>query len=162
MWNKEKSVVLIHIMIKLFYFVVVLAAVLPIVIYQEVLFTNELLISFFAPLYISLPVGVAALVCLDRLLTNLKKNKVFCKDNVKHLNNLSICCFVAASIALVSLIVILACWLPQEGTMLFTAILFIPFFIMSIGEIFVGLVVRVVKNAFEAAIEIKDENDLTI
>ena len=32
----------------------------------------------------------------------------------------------------------------------------------SIGEGFVGLVVRVVKNVFEKAIEIKDENDLVI
>ena len=35
-------------------------------------------------------------------------------------------------------------------------------FCVSVAELFVGVVVRVVKNIFEAAIKIKEENELTI
>lgn len=163
MKKSKKSLKLTHIMVKSFYLVVVLVVVLSLLLYKENLFLDELLRMYFIPLYISLPIGVAALVCLDRLLANLKKDIVFCADNVKHLNHLSICCFVAGAIALLTFAVITILWFcigNWDG--LFSTVFAIPFFIMGIGEIFVGLVVRVVKNSFESAIEIKDENDLTI
>ena len=163
MKKSKKSLKLTHIMVKSFYLVVVLVVVLSLLFYKENLFLDELLRMYFIPLYISLPIGVAALICLDRLLANLKKDIVFCTKNVQHLNHLSICCFVAAAIALLTFVVIIIFWFyVGDWEAFFSTVLTIPFFIMGIGEIFVGLVVRVVKNSFESAIEIKDENDLTI
>ena len=156
MSNKNKSIRLTHFMVRSFYFVIVAVALLSVVI-SKWLDSNT---YFFVPLYVTLPVGVAALICLDELLQNIKKNIVFDKSNIKLLSALSICCFVASVIAIISFIIlIIQNW---DSDFWILILIYIMFPIMGIGEIFVGLIVRVVKNAFEKAIEIKDENDLTI
>lgn len=156
MSNKNKSIRLTHFMVRSFYAVIAAVALL-------LVFLHEWLGSslyFFVPLYVTLPVGLAALVCLDELLQNIKKNIVFDKSNIKLLSALSICCFLASAIAIISFVVmIIQNW---NDDFWFLALLYVIFPIMGIGEIFVGLIVRVVKNAFEKAVEIKDENDLTI
>lgn len=164
MKNNKGLLKLTHIMIKAFYFIVLIVVILPPVVYKTKVFADEFLRCYMIPLYISLPAGVAALVCLDRLFGNLRKDIVFRADNVKYLNILSICCFIASAISLSSFAVIMCINFAQEGywIIIVGGVLYILFFIMGIGEIFVGLIVRVVKNTFESAIVIKDENDLTI
>lgn len=46
--------------------------------------------------------------------------------------------------------------------MFYTFIIYGIYPVMCVGEFFVGLIVRVVKNSFESAIALKEENDLTI
>lgn len=151
-----KSITLTHLMVRSFYFVMAAVVALGFIFKTAVL--N--LPGFFVPLYISLPIGLVALICLDMLLCNIKKSIVFDAKNITLLNVLSLSCFLASLISMLSFVIILAANWNDDFS--FFMVIYSIFPIMSIGEAFVGLVVRVVKNSFEKAIEIKNENDLTI
>lgn len=155
MLNKNKSVRITHFLVRSFYFVTAAVSLLPI--FEKNIITSNP--YYFIPLYVTLPIGLAALVCLDELLKNIKKDIVFDKRNVKLLSALSVCCFTAAAIALISFVLFIV--LNWNDSWII-AVLYILFPIMAVGETFVGLIVRVIKNAFEKATELKDENDLTI
>ena len=103
------------------------------------------------PFYAVVPLGYAALICLDKLLINIKKDIVFDSVNVKLLNAVAYCCLFASVIGLVSFIIISVYYVSIETLIL-----------LSLGEAFMALVVRVVRNVFKKAIELKEENDLTI
>ena len=92
-------------------------------------------------------------VCIDKLLINIRNEKIFDNKNVKLLRIISWSCFYAALVGVISYTVIAVIDNPR---------LFVSFIILAAGEAFMGLIVRVVKNVFEAAIKLKDENDLTI
>ena len=85
-----------------------------------------------------------ALFQLGRMLRNIAEGRVFVGANVKALRVISWCCFAVA------------------------LIFFAFFFYYVLGLIlatlaaFAGLILRVVKNVFEQAVEIKEENDLTV
>ncbi len=161
MKHSEKSVLLTQIIVRACYVLLFLAAIaLTVMVFKGQVFRRSfaeinLLISFgkkvLIPFYLVVPAGYAALICLDKLLANVKQNKVFERSSVTLLRILSYCCFYAAAVGLVSYFVIAAISTPLESI-----------FILSLGEGFVGLVVRVVKNVFEKAIEIKEEYDLVI
>ncbi|MBQ7596326.1 MAG: DUF2975 domain-containing protein [Clostridia bacterium] len=161
MKHSEKSVLLTQIIVRACYVLLFLAAIaLTVMVFKGQVFRRSfaeinLLISFgkkvLIPFYLVVPAGYAALICLDKLLANVKQNKVFERSSVTLLRIISYCCFYAAAVGLVSYFVIAATSTPLESI-----------FILSLGEGFVGLVVRVVKNVFEKAIEIKEENDLVI
>ena len=103
------------------------------------------------PFYIVVPAGYIALVCLDKILTNIKKDIVFDSRNVKLLNIITGCCLFASAVGLVSYIVIAVIYESIETV-----------FLLAAGEAFMALVVRVVRNIIKKAIEIKEENDLTV
>ena len=86
-----------------------------------------------------------ALLSLDRLLRNIRKDLVFLRANVKCLRIISWCCFAVA--------IILICYWPFISYILA---------IVAAAAAFFGLLMRVVKNVIDAACEIKDENDFTI
>ncbi len=161
MKHSEKSVLLTQIIVRACYVLLFLAAIaLTVMVFKGQVFRRSfaeinLLVSFgkkvLIPFYLVVPAGYAALICLDKLLANVKQNKVFERSSVTLLRILSYCCFYAAAVGIVSYFVIAATSTPLESI-----------FILSLGEGFVGLVVRVVKNVFEKAIEIKEENDLVI
>jgi hypothetical protein len=161
MKHSEKSVLLTQIIVRACYVLLFLAAIaLTVMVFKGQVFRRSfaeinLLIAFgkkvLIPFYLVVPAGYAALICLDKLLANVKQNKVFERSSVTLLRILSYCCFYAAAVGIVSYFVIAATSTPLESI-----------FILSLGEGFVGLVVRVVKNVFEKAIEIKEENDLVI
>lgn len=155
MLYNDKSVNLTHFIVRLCY--VLLGAVsvlLPIVLYKG-LYDFEILGQIksyiIGPFYAVVPAGYMALVCLDKLLINIKKEIVFETQNVKLLKIISIACFYAGMIGLISFI---AVWLLD--------FMFETLLVLSMGEFFMALVVSVVKNIFEKAIELKEENDLTI
>ena len=79
-----------------------------------------------------------------KLLFNIKKDKIFIAANTKYLRRISWCCFAVAFITLVG------------------GIFYIPFSCIAIAAAFVGLMLRVVKNVMQNAVEIKTENELTI
>ena len=103
------------------------------------------------PFYIVVPAGYVALFCLDRILSNIKKDIVFDNRNIKLLNIITLCCLFAAVVGLVSYVIIAVLYKSIETVIL-----------LALGEGFMALVVRVVRNVFKKAIEIKEENDLTV
>ncbi len=81
---------------------------------------------------------------LRALLTAIDCGKVFVPENVASLRIISWCCFAAA-------VVCLGCgWI------------YLPFFFVAVAASFMGLILRVVKNVFMQAMELKQENDYTI
>ncbi len=103
------------------------------------------------PFYAVVPAGYVALISLDQLLCNIKKDIVFDIKNIKLLRAISLACVYAGVVGLVSFIFILI-----------KDFMFETMLVLSSGEFFMALVVSVVKHVFEKAIELKEENDLTI
>lgn len=155
MLNKDKSVRLTHFFVRSCYVLLaVMAIALPILIkngFYKFDILEKISSYVFGPFYAVVPAGYVALFCLDRLLVNVRKEIVFEDENVRLLNIISWACFYAGCIGIISFLIIVL-----------NDFLFETLFILAIGEFFMGLVVRVVKNIFESAIKIKNENDLTI
>ena len=101
---------------------------------------SELLVTLYAA---SVP-ALAAMAVLNKLLLNIKKGIVFDIANVKILRLISYMCFA-------------------EGLIFFAFGLYRPLsFAISAAAVFFGLIMRVLKNVFAAAVSIKEESDLTI
>jgi len=90
-----------------------------------------------------------ALYGLIRLLLNIRKDKVFVRENVTYLRRISWDCFGVAAVAIV-------------GGFLYHDLPITFFWLMAFIAAAIGLVLRVVKNVMEAAVELKAENDLTV
>ncbi|MDR0570408.1 MAG: DUF2975 domain-containing protein [Clostridiales Family XIII bacterium] len=88
-----------------------------------------------------------ALWLLDRLLRNIRGGEVFVRGNVAALRGISWCCFAEAAL------LALAAFLSS---------VFFLFCLLALMAGFVGIILRVVKNVIEAAVLLKEENDLTI
>lgn len=104
-------------------------------------------LRFYATLiafYISCPAAWIALICILKLLKNILKDNIFSKSSVKLLRLLSWCCVFVSFISFV--------------TMFFSR----AFFIFFLGAGLMTLILRVLKNVMARAIEIKEENELTI
>lgn len=157
MKSKNRSLILSHILVRAFYVVLALVTVGCVLL----LFNKELLLTYHSiSLLIAVPFGLGALICLDKLLSNLKKKIVFDKENVTVLSNLS---WVFFGVSFVTLVEIIVLFIVQGTIDIFSAIFIYPLYpIMCIGEFFIGLIVRVVKQSFESAVILKAENDLTI
>lgn len=155
MWNNDKSIGLTHAIVRFCY--VALAALtvsLPWLLNSGFLhfeILSQIKDYIIGPFYAVVPAGYVALICLDKLLLNIKNDIVFDAKNVKLLRLISWACAFAGLVGLISFVVILI-----KNFMFETMI------VLSAGEFFMALVVRVVKNVFEKAIEIKEENDLTV
>lgn len=147
MWNAKKSVTLSLICNRL-----VMAAVVavgfgtPWLVNTYVVYWNKrpdvaqpLMVTLFG----SCIVAFVALMCLDKLLRNIRGNQVFIRENVILLRRISWCCFGVALI-------------------LFCSYYYLFFLIAGIAGAFIGLILRVVKNVIEEAIVLKNESDLTI
>ena len=94
--------------------------------------------------YICLPAALAALYSLIRLLKNILGGEIFIHGNVLHLQLLSWYC---AAVALITLA---------------AGYFYLPFYLVGLAAVFFTLILRVIKNVFAAAIEIKTENELTV
>ncbi len=148
--KKNESAILTSVLIKIVYF---LAAACCILAPYMVEHYDRMVVakgdpSVYAPLLITLycavPAAVVALICLDKLLNNIIKCQPFINQNVKLLRIISYCCFAEALVFVYfaalkpfAIIVIIAC-------------------------AFMGLILRVIKNVFEHAVAIREENDFTI
>ena len=95
-------------------------------------------------IYICDAFAIIAVIALNKLLSNISKDEVFIPQNTRCLRIISWCCvFAGLTFAFFSI------WRAE--------FLFASFFAM-----FLGLVMRVLKNVFEKAVELKSENDFTI
>ena len=149
-WNKDKSVLLSQISTRI---VMALGAALAIALpflcasgfFEGRAFIAPENIMFILPAYYGFCVpAYAALFSLDRLLTSVKREEVFTHRNVRYLRVISWACFAIALVLLVSTLVS------------------ITFFALAIIATFFGIILRVVKNLFAAAVELQDESNYTI
>lgn len=106
----------------------------------EGLTETPFLITFYV---CAVPVGVI-LWKLWRLVGSIGEEEIFTAENIRRLRWISWMCFAVALVTLVSSFYYLF-WGIAAGSM-----------------VFMGLLIRVIKNTFERAKELKDENDFTI
>ncbi len=94
--------------------------------------------------YCCLPAVLYAQWCMERLLRNIRAEQIFVQDNVRYVRRVRWCCLA------VSLICIPA------------AFFYPPLIFMVVIMGFLALVVSVAKNILAGAVELREENDLTI
>jgi len=101
-------------------------------------------LEFTIVVYIVLTFVIILVFTLFRLLNNISKQVIFVSQNTKYLRRISWCCFLIAGILLV-----FGIWVTWSVLVAFVA-----------G--FIGLILRILKNVFEEAVSIREENDYTI
>lgn len=155
MWNKDKSLFLSRILtVTAAFAAVFIAFFIPTIsdwYVYEMAFEAESIFSrdtMFTPLCVTLylcdALALAALWNLHILLKNISKDEVFIEKNTACLRRISwICMGVGVVMMLFGL------W----------STIFIFF---GMCAVMFGLIMRVLKNVFEKAVEIKSENDFTI
>ena len=95
-------------------------------------------------LYLTAVCGEVCLFRLGKLLQNIRAEHVFIPENCTHLRIISWCCLLAS--------------IPFG---IFGIWRFLSF-VVALAALFFGLILRVVKNVFEAAVSLQEENDYTI
>lgn len=110
-----------------------------------VFFHRDHLIKFLTVVtYLAVPAGWGAIILLYKILINVERENVFDESNVKYLTTLSWLCIYVGMLSA------------------FSSLRFIMFILVSISALFIGLIVRVVRNIIEEAISLKEDSDLTI
>lgn len=148
-WNKDKSLKFTRVCIYLFAVILVGMCIGAPWLYRGFLelrspLLDGMLLYFLVTNYITaVPVGIA-LYRMNGLLKNISKNQVFIFENTEYLRQLSWCCVAAGIIFAVS------------------GLYYFPFWFLCGAAMFMALVLRVIKNVFAQAEEIKRENDYTI
>ena len=155
-WTQNKSIVLSKICVFIF---AILGILLNIYIHHDIKFIilrriyipfpreellRQYIIFTLIAVYIMDVLAYTALLLLYRLLCNIHKSKVFTLENVKYLRLLSWCCFIASFVCFI------------------LTFFYLPFVLLVTSTAFMALILRVVKNVFTEAIEIKQENEYTI
>ncbi len=84
------------------------------------------------------------LYSLLKLLFNIKKEEIFISENIKHLRAVSWCCFIIAFITFAG------------------GFFYMPFIFVAAAGGFTGMLLSVLKNIMHSAVELREENDLTI
>ena len=151
MWSKNKSIVLSQVIIKVMDLGIVIACIIApklVKLYDTRVMLEAGLPSVYAPLLITLyccvPPALTALISLDLLLFNIQHGDMFVKKNVGLLRIISWCCFLGSAIFIYFSIL-----RPFALTIVVVAA-------------FLGIILRVVKNCFEEAVALREENDFTI
>ena len=101
---------------------------------------TALLIAF----YICAVITLLALWNMDGLLRSILREQIFTEKNVRHISTVRWCC------AAISLICIPA------------AVFYMPLIFMVVIMAFLALIVTVLVRVMRAAVELREENDLTI
>lgn len=150
MSRKDKSVILTSLLVKVVYVLMAVCCVAaPFLVkrYDSLMVASgqeSVYFPLLVTLYCAVPFGVVALVCLDKLLGNIKREQPFIMQNVTFLRIISYCCF------------------GEVFVFVYITILKPFAAVVMIACAFMGLILRVVKNVFEQAVRIREENDFTI
>lgn len=153
MWNNTKSLQLSILLVRvLFILIPILMLCVPIIVrWYDVVYSEgagllggPIFIPLCTCLYLTAVCGMVCLHALGRLLKNLKREQVFIKDNCRYLRIISWCCILAA--------------IPYGvfGIWRFMSL------IIALTALFFGVILRVLKNVFDKAVELQEENDYTI
>ena len=94
--------------------------------------------------YCCVPAVLYALWCMDRLLLSILDGLIFTQTNVSYVRRIRWCCVAVSLVCFPA-----ACVYP-------------PLIFLAVIMGFLALVVSVAKNVLAAAVEIREENDLTI
>ena len=97
-----------------------------------------------AAFYCCFPAVLLALLCMDKLMRNILNRDVFISGNIRLIRRIRWCCVAVSLICLPA------------------AVVYLPLMCMVVIMGFLALVVSVVKSVMAAAVEIREENDLTI
>ncbi len=97
-----------------------------------------------AGFYLCVPVTAWALWCIEKLLGNILAGQVFVPGNVRFVRAIRWCCAGVSGICLV------------------VGIFYLPLLLVMAIMAFLALIVSVVKNVLAAAVELREENDLTV
>lgn len=151
-WSKTRSLMLSRILVYALLFLLIAAVVcVPAIskwydsISAEVgLIKGSAFVPVCVMLYICDAFALCAANALRILLRNINNEDVFIEQNTKCLRIISWCCMFAGI------------------TFCIFGIWRFSFFFAGFFALFLGLVMRVLKNVFEKAVEIKSENDFTI
>jgi hypothetical protein len=160
MWSKDKSVILSQVSTRAIMAAgALLAIALPFLCAGDAFFGRALIeaqnAALILPTYYAFCVpAYTALFSLDRLLAAVKRGEVFTGGNVRCLRVISWACFAAALVLAVAAYVSLA--------LAVSPYVCVAFFALAVVAAFFGVVLRVVKNLFAAAVELQDESDHTI
>ena len=95
--------------------------------------------------YLCAVLAFGMLFSLYKFLRRIEAGQIFVPANVTALRRISWCCVGAAVLCLPAGVGI-----------------YLPFALLGVAAAFMALIVRVLKNAFEQAVRMKDELDLTI
>ena len=146
-WDKDKSIKLSKLCIIIFLVLLVVAVMAgpriikmfwyPLFYNIDVRFVKDLIILYGAP-------AVIALLGLYKLLDNIRKDMVFTRQNILIMRLLSWMCFIVCILSLI--------FMFKQVTL----------FVLAVASFMMGMLLRVVKNVFVRALEIKTENDFTI
>jgi Protein of unknown function (DUF3036). len=153
MWNKDKSLLVTLALVRAFLFLIPpLCICAPWMarwydlteLDRMGLMRGSVFVPLLTALYIGAVCGEICLYFLLKLLKNIRKEQVFIQENCKCLRYISWCCLAAA----------------------------VPFFVfgfwrfisfaIALAAAFFGIILRVVKNVFEQAVALQEENDYTI
>lgn len=147
-WNRDKSVVLSQVCAAIFALCLLALDIGAYWIASWFVRSELLRAQYAALLMVSLYSGsVFAWLCLYRLwrlLDNIRRGELFVSENVRCMRAVSWCCAGASAVCALS------------------ALYYTPFLFITVAAGFMALIVRIVKNAFEQAIAMKDELDLTV
>ena len=94
--------------------------------------------------YCCVPLVLYALWCIDSLLRNILAEDVFILRNVSFIRRVRWCCAIVGVICLIA------------------GLRYPPLLFLAVIMVFLALVVSVLKNVLAAAVEIREENDLTV
>ena len=101
-------------------------------------------ISIMVAFYVCAVITAVALLQMDRLLRNILAGEVFIRKNIRLILHVRGCCGLVALVCLPA------------------AVFYMPLIFMVITMAFLWLVVGVVAQTLDAAVTIREENDLTI
>jgi len=147
LWNKDNSLLLSKILVKLFIVLLLIGApFIPIFSkwYNGISLGSNITVLLISIMYISIIPAFILLLSLNSLLKNISNKDMFVKNNVKFLRIISWCCF---GIAIIYFPLI---FFRLGGMVIFS--------ILS----FMGIILRVLKNVFEEAVILKEEQDYII
>ena len=111
---------------------------------QQGVAMERMLTEFVICFYPCAMLGYVTLYSLIRLLRNIQKDDIFVTPNVRYLRRISWCCLIVSVITFVA------------------GVFYLPYLFIAFAAGFVGLMLRVVKNVMENAVQLKEENELTI
>ena len=150
MWSRDRSVLLSLVATRVIALLaLVLAVGLPFLVGTGFFDHRATIAAKSVPMLIPIyygflaPAGIA-IFSLDRILVAVRANQVFTASNVRRLRTITWCCFFAGIVLLIS------------------SVASIVFFALAILAAFFGIIMRVVKNLFAAAVDLQDESDFTI
>ena len=101
-------------------------------------------LALMAAFYLCVPVALFALRNLEKLLKNITLGDVFLRENVRLIRRVCLCCLAVSVICLPA------------------SLFYAPLIFFSLVMGFLCPVVNVVRYVFDAAVTIREENDLTI